>query len=130
LWNPALGERENVEIFAECANPAGHGHLYRVEVTCRAGVTSGRPVVLDRRAVIDLVDGVLKPKLQNANMDAVFGIENFISTGENVTRAVWRLIEPHIPANVRLVSVRLIETPKNSFVYMGEEPRARAVPMT
>ncbi len=131
LWNPTLGERENLEIFAACANPAGHGHLYRVEITCEAHVTSERPVVLDRREIDELVHGVLIPRLQNANLDTAFGIDRFISTGENVTTAIWRLIEPHVPVHVRLVSVRVIETPKNSFAYMGErEPRADAVPMT
>jgi 6-pyruvoyltetrahydropterin/6-carboxytetrahydropterin synthase len=128
LWNSRLGDRENLEIFGECANPAGHGHLYRVEVTCEADVTSGRPTVLGRGAV-DRIAGVLKERLQNASMDTVFNIDDFISTGENVTREIWRLVEPHVPADARLVSVNVVETPKNSFTYAGDgESHAHTAP--
>ena len=120
LWNPNLGDAENVKIFAECANPAGHGHRYRVETTLAADVTAQHPVVVDRKTIGEWIDSVLAPKLEHANMDTTFGIEGFISTGENVTRAIWQLIEPQVPDGVSLIAVRVIETPKNSFVYSGE----------
>ena len=33
LWNEKLSEEENFDAFGKCANPAGHGHNYIVEVT-------------------------------------------------------------------------------------------------
>ena len=33
LWNEQFSEQKNIEIFGKCANPAGHGHNYIVEVT-------------------------------------------------------------------------------------------------
>jgi 6-pyruvoyltetrahydropterin/6-carboxytetrahydropterin synthase len=131
LWNSNLTEAENLEMFAECANPSGHGHLYRVEITCAADVNPARPVVLERKTISELVDSVLAPKLRDANLDTVFGVKDFVSTGENVTRAIWQSVEPHIPKDTSLVAVRVIETPKNSFAYFGESGPPRASePMT
>lgn len=35
LWNDRFTEAENFEKFGKCANPAGHGHNYILEVTVR-----------------------------------------------------------------------------------------------
>jgi 6-pyruvoyltetrahydropterin/6-carboxytetrahydropterin synthase len=35
LWNEQLSEKQNIEVFGRCANPAGHGHNYIVEVTVK-----------------------------------------------------------------------------------------------
>ena len=59
LWNRDLSEEENRAIYAECANPAGHGHQYGLEVTVAAPVGGRRPVVIARGAVQRLVDEVL-----------------------------------------------------------------------
>ena len=33
LWNDAFDEAKNFEVFGKCANAAGHGHNYVIEVT-------------------------------------------------------------------------------------------------
>ena len=124
LWNPALSEAENNRLFGECANPSGHGHLYKVEVTVRGNATPDRPVAIGRGAVDRIIRDVLAPVLQDANLDVVFGFGDFISTGENVTREIWKRLEPalaEIAPEARLARVRVIETRKNSFAYYGEE---------
>jgi 6-pyruvoyltetrahydropterin/6-carboxytetrahydropterin synthase len=35
LWNEQFSEQQNIEVFGRCANPAGHGHNYVVEVTVK-----------------------------------------------------------------------------------------------
>jgi 6-pyruvoyltetrahydropterin/6-carboxytetrahydropterin synthase len=35
LWNEKFSEERNIEVFGKCANPAGHGHNYIVEVTVK-----------------------------------------------------------------------------------------------
>jgi len=35
LWNEQFSEKQNIEVFGRCANPAGHGHNYVVEVTVK-----------------------------------------------------------------------------------------------
>ncbi|MHC5144481.1 MAG: 6-carboxytetrahydropterin synthase, partial [Planctomycetota bacterium] len=33
LWNNKFDEAKNCEVFGKCANPAGHGHNYILEVS-------------------------------------------------------------------------------------------------
>jgi len=35
LWNDVFSKQRNLEVFGKCANPAGHGHNYVVEVTIK-----------------------------------------------------------------------------------------------
>jgi 6-pyruvoyltetrahydropterin/6-carboxytetrahydropterin synthase len=35
LWNEQFSEKQNIDVFGRCANPAGHGHNYIVEVTVK-----------------------------------------------------------------------------------------------
>jgi len=129
LWNPELDERENAREFGECANPRGHGHTYRVEITVAAPVTAQDPVVIERRRLSDLVRSVLVPKLRNGDLDTAFGIPGFVSTGENVTQAIWDLVLNELPDGVSLAAVKVAETPKNSFVCLGSGKHHAAVPM-
>ena len=124
LWSNALSEQENEAIYGVCANDAGHGHRFRLEVTVRREVTPEHPVVLSRDVVRRLTDEVLAPRLAHANLNQVFGGDDFIATGENVTREIWRLLEPEVAGEAALHSVRLVETSKNSFVYYGENGSA------
>ena len=36
LWNDSFSDEENFRIFGKCANPAGHGHNYVIEVTVKS----------------------------------------------------------------------------------------------
>lgn len=119
LWNPKLSDEENQDVFGECANPSGHGHTYGVEVTVRGDVTPARPYVTERGEIERVIREVLAPALGNANLDVAFNRPAFISTGESVAGAIWSLLEKSIPG---LVAVRVVETPKNSFVRASETP--------
>ena len=120
LWNDALSREDNIDVFGECANPAGHGHKYRIEVTLARAIDAANPVVYGRRRIEALVNDVLAPRLKHGDLNTSFGIDGFVSTGENVTRALWELIEPEVPADLKLVALKVVETPKNSFVYFGK----------
>ena len=83
MWNPALTAHDNIAIFGKCANPAGHGHGYRLEITVKAEVSDEDPFVLHRKEVRRIINDVLAPKLDCCDLNAVFG-ENFLSSGENI----------------------------------------------
>jgi 6-pyruvoyltetrahydropterin/6-carboxytetrahydropterin synthase len=119
LWNPALDERRNEELFAECANPSGHGHFYRVEMTVKAAVGGRRPVVMEREDIRRITDEVIGARLEDADMNTVFERKDFISTGENIVPEIWRMVESELPGDVKLVSIRLTSTPRNCFTFYG-----------
>jgi 6-pyruvoyltetrahydropterin/6-carboxytetrahydropterin synthase len=118
MWNPALTSHDNLGIFGKCANPAGHGHGYRLEVTVKARVSEGNPFVMRRREVNRIIDDVLNPKLECCDLNTVFG-HGFLSSGENIAMAVWTVIEKELPAGVALAAVKVIETNRNVFAYCG-----------
>jgi 6-pyruvoyltetrahydropterin/6-carboxytetrahydropterin synthase len=121
LWNSKLSDERNVELFAECANPSGHGHMYRVEITVKGNVSGRFPVVIDRSKIQHVMESILGPRLREGNMDTAFGKRDFISTGENIVREIWNLVVRDLPAEVELACVRLNSTSKNSFTYFGSD---------
>jgi len=119
MQNDAFTEQENTRIFGKCANPSGHGHTYQIEVTLAGEISKERPHVVARPRIRRLVEEVLAPKFDHKDIGRSFG-PGFISSGENIAKAVWDLIERELEEEVELVSVRVVETRKNAFVYRGE----------
>jgi len=111
-----MSDADNLTAYGECTNAAGHGHQYHVEVTLAGHVEPSSPAVASQ-ALIAHIDSTLRQRLHNADMDTVFDRAGFISTGENVTREIFEMIEPMVTGDVRLEQVRVVETPKNSFIY-------------
>lgn len=120
LASESLSDEDNRRIFGKCANPGGHGHDYLIEVIVRAGRLTD-DVVIARRTLDELVAKHLVPRLAWRNVNETFG-PGFLTSGENLARASWDLLAPHLPEGRALV-IRLVETPKNSFVYRGPKSR-------
>lgn len=121
LHAPSLGEAENRVTYGKCNNPYGHGHNYRVEVEV-AG-----PIREDTGFVVDLVklDALAHHEIvsrfdhRNLNMDPAFSSE-WVPTSENLTIEIERVMRAAVPlldgtGRLRLASVRVTETPNNSF---------------
>src|SRR5512139_3816433 len=119
LWHASFTREENYRAFGECANPAGHGHRFRVELTFGARVSTERPYVIRRESVRRLFDDVLAPRIDRTNLNTDFGPDGFLPTGENLVRAIWTMVEGSLDEDVTLVRVRVVETRKNSFSYTG-----------
>jgi len=123
LHSLVLSEGENQRVYGKCANPAGHGHDYIFEVIV-SGPALVEDVVVGHGLVDDLVQEHVAPRFKFQNLNEVFG-RGFITTGENLTRAVWNLVNDHLPPGLTL-TVRLVETSKNAFVYRGEREQVTA----
>lgn len=121
LWNPSLTREKNIRTFGECANPAGHGHLFRVEITLSAPVSLERPYVAKRGWIRGIIEDVLGPRFDDGFLNTAFGRGVFVPTGENIAKAVWDLVESELEDGVSLTGVRIVETRKNSFRYFGRE---------
>jgi 6-pyruvoyltetrahydropterin/6-carboxytetrahydropterin synthase len=105
-----LSEAENHEIFGKCANPNGHGHNYRVDVTVRGPVDRlGHVIALPefehivRSEVIDRFDH------KHLNLDCA-EFEAINPSVENITQIVFDRLADVLP--VELARVRVWETPK------------------
>jgi 6-pyruvoyltetrahydropterin/6-carboxytetrahydropterin synthase len=119
LAHPALSESENHRIYGKCANPNGHGHDYGVEVTL------GGPVdpITGSLLAPEVLDGLVKARVLDRfghrllNEDPLFAER--VPTAENIAIAVHEQLAAPIAAAgaARLVHVRIVETPRNSFDY-------------
>ena len=119
LLHPSFSEEENRRIYGKCANPAGHGHDYGVEVTVSGPVdpVSGRIIAPD------LLDGIFEERIHSRfahrtlNEDVAFGAR--VPTAENIAAVIHDELASAIAdrSTARLVRVCVRETRKNSFVY-------------
>ncbi len=106
-------EARNRGVYGKCANPSGHGHNYRVELTLDG--PSHAHTTLDELAkrALDELDG----RFLNREVAAFARV---VPTAENIARHIWdTLFDAVAPA--RLVAVRLVETNNNSVEYFGSE---------
>jgi 6-pyruvoyltetrahydropterin/6-carboxytetrahydropterin synthase len=116
LWNDAFTPERNKEVFGKCANPAGHGHNYIVEVTaaskegCQFNAGQFQQVINDE--FISLVDH------KNLNVD-VDKFSKTIPTVENITTFAWdRLVGKFPTAN--LISITIWESDRMYCTYRAK----------
>lgn len=122
-FRPDWSEERNRAVFGPCANPHGHGHDYRLEVTVEG------PVDPETGFLVDLgwLDGalrvaVLEPLDHRHLNHAVpeFAEGGQIPTTENLVRWIWRGLEPQLAGPTRLVRLRLHEGDALSVTYRGD----------
>lgn len=112
-------EDRNQAVYGKCANPAGHGHDYGLEVTVAGALDprSGRvvdPFVLDRLVGEHVLDVFADRMLNDA---PTFGA--LVPTAENIARAAHGLLEGPVSeaTDAELRRVRVRETANNTFDY-------------
>ena len=118
LANPSFSAEENDRIYGKCANPAGHGHNYVVEVTIKM------PTDKDSFHTGDFekkVDNELIKIIDHKNLNV--DVEQFskaIPTVENIAGFAWnRLVDKFGPLTLHCVTVW--ETDKTYCSYTATE---------
>ena len=117
LRHPAFDEARNRRVYGQCANLAGHGHDYGLEITVTGPVDPASGQLVDRQAL----DGVVRERVLERfgsrllNEDPAFA--ECVPTAENIASVIHEeLSQPlRTRCGARLVRVRLRETRKNSF---------------
>ena len=118
LRHPALSDAENARIYGKCANPAGHGHDYGLEITVAGPVDPGSGQVIDRDGLDALVAARVLDRFGHSLLNEDPAFAEHVPTAENIALAAFAELAPAIAAlrpGARLVRVRLDETRKNSF---------------
>ncbi len=117
LRHPSLSDAENERVYGKCANPAGHGHDYGLEVAVAGQVDPVSGQVFDR----DRLDALVRERVLDRfghrllNDDPAFAER--VPTAENIALVIESELAPEIARRpgARLVRVRVEETRKNAF---------------
>jgi len=91
LWNDRFSEAENFQTFGKCANPAGHGHNYILEVTVRIPDTAAQVGWISEfeRGVEEYFLSIVDHK--NLNLDVPL-FSRLNPTVENLASYAWECL--------------------------------------
>jgi 6-pyruvoyltetrahydropterin/6-carboxytetrahydropterin synthase len=119
LFNPEYSDEKNAQVFGLCNNPNGHGHNYVMEVTVRGEVHPETGMVLDLKALKQLVNEevILKVDHKNLNVDVPF-LKDVIPTAENLAIRFWETLESKLDGG-ELYEIKLYESERNFVIYRG-----------
>lgn len=124
LFRPDWSEDRNAEVFGDCANPNWHGHNYELDVTVEGPIDPETGFVMDLKVLRDVVESSVIRDVDHKNLNLeVPWLRGVNPTTENLVVEIWGRIVDALPEGIRLASVVLHETPRNSVEYSGEENR-------
>lgn len=114
LWNDKYSQEKNVEFFGKCANPAGHGHNYILEVKVRCPVQERDWSIASFQRVVDkefmsMVDH------KNLNVDLAEFREKIPSV-ENLSAFAWDCLAGKF-SDAELEEITIWETDKTFCTY-------------
>lgn len=120
-WNPALDRDANHAVYGEEANPNGHGHNYRLEVTLEGEPDPVTGMIVDLKDVKQVLEeAIVKPMDHRHLNHEVPPFDKVVPTTENLAVEIWRRLQPHFQTSpARLKLVRLFETDDLYVEYEG-----------
>jgi len=115
LWNEQFTPEKNVELFGKCANKAGHGHNYIVEVTVEAQTEDCFCIGEYERIVKQEFVNILDHKNLNVDVD-YFKKHN--PTVENIAKFGFQQLKGKFADNIRLSKVTVWESDRMYCSYI------------
>ena len=121
--DPRLSTEENERLYGRESRPLGHGHNYVVEVTVRGDVDPVHGMVLDLKALKEIIRKQVLDVYDHRFLNhEVPPFDQVVPTAENVARDIWRrLKDPIGRLGPVLHSIRLHES-DDLFVEYSETP--------
>jgi 6-pyruvoyltetrahydropterin/6-carboxytetrahydropterin synthase len=121
LYNPQLSDEENRAIYGKCANPYGHGHDYKLEITVRGVPDPITGMVMNLTELDTLVQAEVLRHLDHKHLnEETPPFDHIPPTTENLVAFIVERLTPHLQGNARLYRVRLWETPRSYFEWQAE----------
>lgn len=121
LYNPDWSAEQNDAVFGKCANANWHGHNFELFVTIKGQPDPQTGFIFDAKKLSAIVRERIVDKVdhRNLNLDVSF-MQGKLCSIENFVIAIWKELEPALPAQVSLHCLKLIETPRIYVEYYGE----------
>lgn len=121
LYNPNWTLEKNEEVFGKCANKNWHGHNFELHVTIKGKADPDTGFIFDAKKLALVIQERVVEKLdhRNLNVDVDF-MRGQLCSIENLIVGIWKELEPGLPTQVKLHSLKLVETAKIYVEYYGE----------
>ncbi|MEY3350544.1 MAG: hypothetical protein RIQ50_655 [Bacteroidota bacterium] len=121
LFNPSWSKEKNDEVFGKCANENWHGHNFELYVTVKGTPHPDTGFIVDAKLLSSIIKEHIVDQLdhRNLNLDVPF-MQGKLCSIENLVYGIWQQLEPHIPKEVALHCIKLVETPRIFVEYYGE----------
>lgn len=121
LYNPNWTPEKNDEVFGKCANKNWHGHNFELHVTIKGKADPDTGFIFDAKKLALVIQERVVEKLdhKNLNVDVDF-MRGQLCSIENLIVGIWKELEPGLPTQVKLHSLKLVETAKIYVEYYGE----------
>jgi len=119
LAHPSFTPEENRRIYGKCANPAGHGHNYGIEVTVTGPLDPRSGRIIDPEQLDAIFERFVAARFAHRSLNADPAFAERVPTAENLAQVIHAELAPAIEraGTARLARVRVVETRRNSFVY-------------
>lgn len=117
LRSRELSDEENRRIYGKCANPAGHGHDYGVEVSIRGPLDARTGAIVSIERLDELVRARVLDRLSHRMLNEDPWFRHAVPTAENIALAIERELRVAVAAesSARVARVRVHETRRNAF---------------
>lgn len=121
LFNPSWSKEKNDEVFGKCANENWHGHNFELHVTVKGAPHPDTGFIVDAKLLSSIIKEHIVDQLdhRNLNLDVPF-MQGKLCSIENLVYGIWQQLELHIPKEVALHCIKLVETPRIFVEYYGE----------
>ena len=121
LYNPNWSQQQNEQVFGKCANQNWHGHNYELYVTVKGQPNRDTGFVCDVKELSRIINQYVIEHIdhKNLNVDVPF-MKDLLCSTENLAIAIWKQLQPQLPAGVQLHGIKLYETPRIFVEYFGE----------
>ena len=123
LAHPSLSAAENERLYGKCANPAGHGHDYGVEVTVAGPVDDRSGQIIAPERLDALFEDRIGRRFGHRLLNADPAFDGRVPTAENIATVIHAGLSGSVAerSSARVLAVRVVETSRNSCTY-GELP--------
>jgi 6-pyruvoyltetrahydropterin/6-carboxytetrahydropterin synthase len=120
LYNPGWTRERNEEIFGACANENWHGHNYELYVTIKGTPDPETGFLMDVKKLSNIIKERVTEKLDHKNLnEEVDFLKGQMCSTENLAVGIWNQLKDHLPATVKLHSIKLYETARIFVEYFG-----------
>lgn len=122
MFREDWSDEKNLEIYGKCSNPNWHGHNYTLYVTVKGEMEPDIGYVVNLKTLSKIIKEQIIEKIDHKNMNVeVDFMKGKIASSENLTIAIWDVLEPHInKLGIELHCIKLEETENNFIEYRKE----------